>query len=657
MNNNRQRRQLWRNARNITPHLAPPLDFRGNPAPSAYLRFGVIAVCAIAALAIHAAHYLPFIADDALISLRYAERLIEGRGLTWTNGERVEGYSNLLWVLITAALGALGLDLIDAARAAGFAGMAAAIALVVWYFVRGGASGDASSATPAAAFAAFALALSGPIAVWAIGGLEQGLLIGLLAAAIVTLAPHLYAPERTTLRRLILPGILFGCLTWTRPDAPMFAVIAAGALFIAGGRRLTSLKHAAFLFAIPLGFVAAQLAFRLWYYDDWLPNTAYAKISFSDKHAQDGWKYLRDGAKLFMPLAIPATLGLAVWFARAQRFDPMLLMLGAMMAAWSVYVMIIGGDIFPARRHFTPLILLSAFAGGYAMLHLARRRRIWFLSMLWIALVGLFYIHQDRQLADKENHRALTEIINIKTGIPVGKLLRTAFADTQPLLAIDPAGFVPYFSKLPALDMFGLNDRYLAHNRPANFGKGWIGHELGNGEYILSRQPDLMIFHGNRGSAHGWSPSGKQLVAMPEFHKQYRLIHTIAEDPHRVPSLIWMRLDSSRIGIRRTAQRIEIPAYWFANSRDTEAGLHNGKLALRLPANREATLDNVSLPPGDYLIEGAPKLRVKIQSGGQTVAGELPLPVTIGANESATITLSAAADTFVTQITLRHRGG
>ena len=60
-----------------------------------------------------------------MISLRYADRLQQGRGLTWTDGERVEGYSNLLWVLMTAGLGWLGLDLVLATRLLGVAGQLA----------------------------------------------------------------------------------------------------------------------------------------------------------------------------------------------------------------------------------------------------------------------------------------------------------------------------------------------------------------------------------------------------------------------------------------------------------------------------------------------------------------------------------------------------
>ena len=51
-----------------------------------------------------------FLTDDAFISFRYARNLLEGNGLVFNPGERVEGYSNFLWVLELAALwGAFGL--------------------------------------------------------------------------------------------------------------------------------------------------------------------------------------------------------------------------------------------------------------------------------------------------------------------------------------------------------------------------------------------------------------------------------------------------------------------------------------------------------------------------------------------------------------------
>ena len=43
--------------------------------------------------------------DDAMVSMRYARNLAEGYGLVWNpGGERVEGYTNPLWVLYMALL-------------------------------------------------------------------------------------------------------------------------------------------------------------------------------------------------------------------------------------------------------------------------------------------------------------------------------------------------------------------------------------------------------------------------------------------------------------------------------------------------------------------------------------------------------------------------
>ena len=43
--------------------------------------------------------------DDSFISLRYARSLKNGFGLTWNqNGEKVEGYSNFLWIIIEFVL-------------------------------------------------------------------------------------------------------------------------------------------------------------------------------------------------------------------------------------------------------------------------------------------------------------------------------------------------------------------------------------------------------------------------------------------------------------------------------------------------------------------------------------------------------------------------
>ena len=75
--------------------------------------------------------------DDAFISFRYARNLLEGQGLVFNPGERVEGYTNFLWVLELAALwGAFGLRPEHAAPWLSAAFTAATLAAMLWWAAR-----------------------------------------------------------------------------------------------------------------------------------------------------------------------------------------------------------------------------------------------------------------------------------------------------------------------------------------------------------------------------------------------------------------------------------------------------------------------------------------------------------------------------------------
>src|SRR5947208_12083 len=86
------------------PALSPTTIHR----PS--LPFGVwvlLGACLIA-LGVQIWRY-DFLCDDAFISFRYARNFARGHGLVFNAGfERIEGYSNFLWVLILAAFQFLG---------------------------------------------------------------------------------------------------------------------------------------------------------------------------------------------------------------------------------------------------------------------------------------------------------------------------------------------------------------------------------------------------------------------------------------------------------------------------------------------------------------------------------------------------------------------
>ena len=148
----------------MTPHKTIAATRVADPGPRSVADWlGALGCAAFGgvALAVHASTYLPFFADDSFISLQYARRLLDGKGLTFADGEWVEGYSNLLWVLLVAGMGALGIELVDAARVLGLLCMVLALGVVS---VRFWASGGVASV----GIAAF-LASSGAMAIWAVG--------------------------------------------------------------------------------------------------------------------------------------------------------------------------------------------------------------------------------------------------------------------------------------------------------------------------------------------------------------------------------------------------------------------------------------------------------------------------------------------------------
>ncbi len=148
-----------------------------------WLFAAALAVCA-AVFAWAVRDYWRFLADDSLISLRYSERLLEGKGLTWNDDLPVEGYSNLLWVLACAGVGAFGVNLVAAARALGLLCVAVtALALIHSFGLRRWRDLLPSTLPP------IFLALSGTVLAWSVGGLEQPLLGALLAWAIVLSYP------------------------------------------------------------------------------------------------------------------------------------------------------------------------------------------------------------------------------------------------------------------------------------------------------------------------------------------------------------------------------------------------------------------------------------------------------------------------------------
>jgi hypothetical protein len=409
-----------------------------------------------------------FLGDDSFISFRYARHLAAGQGLVWNPGERVEGYTNFLWVILMAGALRLGWKPEVVSSLLGIASGAALLAALVIYTAR-----RIGWRSPFIWLAPLALASGRSFTAWCTGGLET-----MFFTLLVFVASAVFVRERETGSSLpILSSILFALATLTRPEGGLFAAIAG--LFFLGdllaGRRSV---RSALIWAFPyVDVVAAHVVWRYTYYGAWLPNTFYAKVAGA--WWEQGLRYLRLFAEdyrivWFLPLAFLPLL-------RKERFAPALHL--SMLGAYLAYLTFIGGDRFEYRFLVVVMPFFYLLVGdGLRWIPGPRLARGALAGAA--ALVLLVTMHLAAQAPDPgREHSGVASLRDIKAyaerRAAEGRFLRGLIDDgslpPDLVLCVGGAGAVPYYTDWPTVDRRGINDATIA--RLPLKERGVVGHE------------------------------------------------------------------------------------------------------------------------------------------------------------------------------------
>lgn len=393
--------------------------------------------------------------DDAWISFRIARNWLEGGGLTYNAGEPpVEGMTNLLWTLLSAAWIALapGVDPLVGARILGALLFLASIAGATVLAARvarehGGHPSMAGAATAAV------LGTCGSLAYHSLSGLETPLWGFLFVVALLQLHA---APSRPGYWSGA--GAALGLLAMTRPEGVAVAgFVSCAVAFTHGGRAWRVVLVAGIL-------IAAMEVFRLAYYGALVPNTFHAK----PPDAALGWDYLVRYwmyglgfvgfiGWLCLVREVPASRGLAVLSV---------LLIGG--TVWS------GGDWMMGYRRFTLVTLLAAIGLGIG-LGLPRTRRLASIGIAGCLLGGAAAAWNgvDSEPVPPEFMRELGLRAARQTG-----LSEVALADI---------GRFGWAYPGPIFDMVGLTDRHIAAQSGGLNRKSW------DEAYFRERDPDLVI--------------------------------------------------------------------------------------------------------------------------------------------------------------------
>ncbi len=470
--------------------------------------------------------------DDTYIGLRYSRNLADGHGLVFNPGEHVEGYTNFSWIILSTVPYLFNLDAIVYARVISIISAALAIMLV------GIMSNILSKGLRGAAFTASILFANLPFVMGeAAMGLETLFFVALVLAALSRyVLEHENSEERGYGSGLFLA---FGALT--RPEAIGIALILV-VFDLLKLRKSTDdlmlkkqVKARWICFAIP---VLSHMAFRWFYYGDYVPNTFHAKVGGGINALSRGMYALKQLIMDIIPLIIALSIGMvASRKARKLRDSFAVFVLSAVMLFYTVYVMYIGGDFRPTNRYYIlPVALLVVITGSILPLLLQSvKNKKYYVAYVPLLLVLSFSCHYSfrniRNYSLRRRHL-------IPIHIAAAEWLSSEFpADTW--IATGNVGVIPYQSQLCTIDMHGLCDRHIAERSIPGMGEGIPGHEKGDGLYILSRHPEIILFMYSRFSDHPLSTSEieadlfgiseVELWLNPYFHDNYTLVSIFLE--------------------------------------------------------------------------------------------------------------------------------
>jgi arabinofuranosyltransferase len=403
--------------------------------------WALIVALAVLALLVQAYLLNDVSIDDVGISYRYARHLAEGNGLRWNvDAPPVEGYSNLLWVLILAGVHVVGGDIEIASRILGVLCGAATLALMALLLRR--LYRDLPHGLTVSA--AFLVALCPVWVMWMVSGLEIGL-YGL--AAIASVLALSYSGR---VRARLLPAAL-AALILTRPEGIVlaFLIVALGWL----GERETSWRQRRRAFALPIMVVILVplmlVVFRLVYFGYPMPNTVYAKFSWQFPSAGAVTQWVVYAAPFLLIWLVTAR----AWWRSAQR-TPLIAAL-ALVIVQTIIVLPVNPVMNFLHRYLIPFLPLLVLPVPLVISRLARR------GWIWGALAGIALVVWIAQgwPAVHDNHAAQRYAARRQRCV----VERLASLPDRPRIAIIDAGRIPYWSDLPAIDVWGLCDRRIAH--------------------------------------------------------------------------------------------------------------------------------------------------------------------------------------------------
>ncbi len=446
--------------------------------------------------------------DDDYIVYRYARNLVDGHGPVFNPGERVEGFTCPLWMLLLAV--PIGLS-VAPALVSPLLGIASALA-AAWIAL----CGRARERRESDLLGALAIALSTALVFHAVQGLGTALAAALLAGWYASAA----RAERGE-QSWFLPATLLGLATMLRPES--LVLLPVFGWCVPRGKRIASL-------AVALLLPGAWLAFRLAYYGEWLPMSFYVKKLPLAVDLRFGLSYLGTST---LDCGIGVLLVFAAW---ARLFGGVLRARSASAALAGALLVTLGvvwtgGDYMYLARFLVPILPLSLMLACDALAELCAARpgrlRAACVALIALQVWPLFRLDEF----------VLSHAYYEQRWLAIGEQLRQS-APPGFTLATSPVGAIGWRSRVRMVDILGITNGAMRDVAP-DLRVDLKGHHKSDPEWILAQEPDAIVL-GNGEldqtrsslSINGWE---RALYQHPRFAERYELWGIAVQGSYALP--------------------------------------------------------------------------------------------------------------------------
>ncbi len=440
----------------------------------------LISVLLIASTLYYAFNFVDFSIppfEDAAMLMRYSQHLAGGHGIVWNiGGQPVDGATDFLFMAASAALIKFGLTVGQSVRGIGFASHILTVLIIYWTNRR-----INNGSIPLSFLSGLYLAVgTGLSYVSAYFGTP---FFALAAASTWTLGLLLINRQDSPFwlsLAFALSGLVTGLI---RPEGVILASLMLLAVIVMRG-----LKNSISIIVI-FGVVFATLggAYFLWrwnYFGYPLPNPFYKK-------GDSGWKWdsFQHSMQNALRLCLPMVFAFIYGFRSSETTKRTLAYLIPILGFATAFGMISDEMNYGARFQYAivPIALLSwiPLVGSLKFEALnqlsARQRGVYLVGLVSLAVALVYYswfqtcfLALYQQSCDRPYER--------DGRLEMAKLL-SDYRGKGYVIATTEAGLLPYYSGWDAIDTWGLNDQWIAHNGALTV------------EYLDQYKPHIIMFH------------------------------------------------------------------------------------------------------------------------------------------------------------------